>query len=77
MKLFQGLQLGKKNVLSISCIYMNNFFIFGCRVLPTAQFVLVVKFINSYWDPTCSIVVILEVQNTTSATLANFFLIHD
>ncbi len=46
-------------------------------MLPTAQFVLVVKFINSYWDPTCSIVVILEVQNTTSATLANFFLIHD
>jgi len=79
MKLFQGLQLGKKNVLLIlaSYIYMNSFFYLWMLCATYNTFVIFVNFINSYWDPTCLIVVIFEVQNTTSLTMAKKKLIHD
>lgn len=72
MQLFQGLQQGKKFVLLIlaSYIYLNNFFNLWMSCATYNTFVIVVNFINSYWDPTCLIVVIFEVQNITSANMA-------
>ncbi len=49
---------------------MNNFFNLWMSCATYNTFVVVVNFINSYWDPTCLIVVIFEVQNITSATMA-------
>ncbi len=55
----------------VSCITCITFFYLWMLHVSIDTFVLVIGFVNSYWEPTHVIVGVFEVQNTIGATMAN------